>query len=944
MFTLSLSGVHSPPIKGQLQVADYLPKLADFTLTNGLRVILAQDHSAPVVAVNLWYHVGGANDPEHRSGFAHLFEHLMFEGSAHVAKGEYDAYLDAVGAEHNAYTEADYTSYLQVVPAHQLPLVLWLESDRMASLDLNQATLDRERQVVIQELNQRIFNAPYGRSDYQLETTAFQGYPPYERSTAGSIADLKQATLADVKAFHRKYYIPNNATLAIVGDLDLDQTRALVQAYFGEIPPGEPVEPILDRYPLPQQFPVSRSEASTGCLIGHEQQLIDPLIELPRVDYTVVAPPRGTADFYALSLLAQILSEGESSRFMRDLIRPGLMTEAEASLETRTGASVFTLMGIPNPGDPVKQAQSLLQSQLATVRAQGVTAQELAWAKQQLTLSTIRQLRQSVLQTAELLLETTRQWGHPQAVIKEIAQFEAVTPLDIQRVAQRYLCDQPMNRLMTLKTGKAIVPPHPGPLVAPVERALTTPALLPAPSELSASVTQLPPGVVRRDGPPDPLPLRPTRLPTYHTFQLRNGLQAIVVEQTDLPIVTATLWIGGSDVATPIESRGLADLLAHMLTQGTLTASASDLADRVESIGGALEAKAHLEYFSLEMDAPAPEITTLFEVLAEVTRQPTFPDSAFQVAQDQALTTLQTEASEPESLAQRQFFQLAYPNHPYGVQATATTLAQVTRDQIVAFHDRWFKPNNALLVIVGDITTQQAQAEVNRVFGDWQPGSIPTLFDYPPIQPPNPGTLHLIHRPNSEQATVYVGNPSVTARDPARYPFTVVNALLGVGFTGRLNQNLRVDKGYTYGVYSSVNTNTHAAGAFMISTDVDPQYTGAAVREILKELHSLRTQPISDAELERVKGLLLGQFDLSLESPATTANRLASYQRAGIPLEEAQVYRDKIRQVTPAEILAAASTYIAAQPIVVVVGDATLIEPQLDQLGYQIDGEPLRKS
>ena len=348
MLTVGTTWITPSPVTAELNVADYMPEIEDYTLSNGLQVILAQDRSAPVVAVNLWYHVGGAHDPDQRSGFAHLFEHLMFEGSAHVAQGEYDAYLDAVGAEHNAYTEADTTAYLEVVPAHQLPLVLWLESDRMASLTLNQATLDRERQVVIQELNQHIYNVPYGRTEEQLGTTPFLGYRPYERSIAGNVNDLNQATLADVKAFHRQYYVPNNATLAIVGDLDFDQTRALVQAYFGEIPPGDPGLSILERYPLPQQFPVTGNRPGTRCQLGHTAQIIDPLIELPRLDLAVVTPPRGTPDFSALKLLVQLLSDGDSSRFQRDLVRPGLVTEAQAHLDERTGASVFTLTGIPN--------------------------------------------------------------------------------------------------------------------------------------------------------------------------------------------------------------------------------------------------------------------------------------------------------------------------------------------------------------------------------------------------------------------------------------------------------------------------------------------------------------------------------------------------------------------------------------------------------------------
>ena len=493
-----------------------------------------------------------------------------------------------------------------------------------------------------------------------------------------------------------------------------------------------------------------------------------------------------------------------------------------------------------------------------------------------------------------------------------------------------------MNRLVTLKTGEAIQPPHPGPLVQPVEEVLIS-----SPRQTSflppAVLTQLPPGVVRREHAPDPLPLQSTHLPPYQTFRLKNGLQGIVLEQNDVPVVTATLWIGGSDVATPDRRRGMADLLAQVITQGTPTASAADIATKVESAGGSLTAKAHLEYLSLQMEVPTTEIGRTFEVLADVTRNPIISATAFQVAQAQALTTLQTEASDPEALARRQFFRLAYPQHPYGTQVTVDTLANITRDHVIAFHDRFFKPNNALIVIMGDITAEQAQGEVNRVFGDWQPGPAAPLFDYPPLRSSQTSAIYLIDRPNSEQATLFVGNPSVKARDSARYPFTVVNAILGAGFTGRLNQNLRVDKGYTYGAYSAVNTNTHDPGAFIIFTDVGSQYAGAAVREVLKELDMLRTQLVPEAELDRVKGLLTGEFDLSLERPRTTANRLATYHRLGIPLEEANYYRDKIEQVTAADILEAASKYIAAKPIIVIVGDASLIKPQLDQLGYQIN-------
>ena len=552
-------------------------------------------------------------------------------------------------------------------------------------------------------------------------------------------------------------------------------------------------------------------------------------------------------------------------------------------------------------------------------------------------------MRQSTLQTTEVLLEVTRWGGHPQALIQEMAEIEAVTPSDIQRVAQRYLCDQPLNRLITLKTGEAVQPTHPGPLVQPLPDAGARSkgeTVLPQPPRLqlpAAAIAQLPAGVVRRDGPPQSLPVRPTQLPPYHTFRLQNGLKAIVVEQHDLPTVSTTLWIGGSDVATPAHQRGLALLLTQTITQGTATASAVELAEQVESLGGSMEAQAHLEYSSLNLEAPSTELTTTVDVLADITRQPTFPAAAVEVAQARILAQLQTEATDPDALAQRQFYQLAYPNHPYGVEASAATVTPLSRDDVVAFHDRFFKPNNGLIVMVGDVTLTQAQTEITRAFGDWQSGPVPALFNYPPIHPHHASVVHLVDRPNSEQATLYVGNPSVNARNPARYPLTVVNTILGAGFTGRLNQTLRVEKGYTYGVSCSLDTRTHAAGAFVVSTDVDPNHTGSAVQDILQELQTLRTQPIPAAELQRARGLLTGQFDLSLEQPTTTANHLATYARTGVPLAEVEVYRDQLVAVTATDALDAAATYIAPQPIVVIVGNAALIRPQLDQLGYETE-------
>ncbi|MDJ0707395.1 MAG: pitrilysin family protein [Leptolyngbyaceae cyanobacterium MO_188.B28] len=924
-----------------LNFADYMPEIVDYILPNGLRVILAKDDSAPVVAVSIWYRVGAADDPDHRSGFAHLFEHLMFDGSENVERGEHFRYLNAIGAGVNASTQLDYTNYFEILPANQLPLALWLESDRMASLNVTQEGFDIQRQVVIQEFNQRVLNQPYGRTYYlHLSTDPFLGYPPYERSPIGIIEDLNAATLEDVKTFHRQYYAPNNATLVIAGNIDFEQTQALVQAYFGGIPAGDPGVPILERCPLPVQFPVTRTDPETGCKIGHEVTLVDPLIELPQVFYSVVAPARGDRDFYALRLLARILSGGKSSRFQQALVLPGLASSADAWIDENVGASLFVVDGKPNASEPIESVQSLLQDQLRQVVTEGVTEAELARVKTQQKIAAISRFRGSVLSTAMMLQQTTLLFGEPQALIQDMAGFDAVTPEDIQQLAQTYLCNAPMNRLITLKSGNQELASYPG-LLAPPSDIGMAPQPLEVDMVNSAPLVVLPEGVVSRTQPPSPLPVTEINLPSYQTFNLSNGLPVIFVEQHKIPKLQLTLHVGGSNAAAPENQQGIANLLADVITQGAAQTSATELAEQIESLGGSLNAHAGREFITLSSETPSPNAQVAFDVLADMVLNSAFPQSAFEAAQSQHLITLAEAETNPQILAARQFRRVAYPHHPYGFSASIKTVQPLTRDDLAAFHNTFFKPNNALLVIVGDITLADAQVETERVLGDWPSGEVPDFLAYPLLQMGNASAIYLIDRPKSEQSTIRVGNLSLSARSPDRYPLLVMNTILGGGPSSRLFLNLREDKGYTYGAYSRVDFSANDTGVFVVRTDVGAQYTGAAVQEILQELQAIRTQLPLNSELSAAKGLLLGRFDRGLEHPANFAEQLANLRLTGVPLEALQQYRAEIGQVTADDVLQSAAQYVSEQPIIVVVGDASVVKPQLEQLGQVVrrDGE-----
>lgn len=945
-FTLTGSAMAQNPDPNSLNFADYELKLTDYTLPNGLRVILAEDHSAPVVAVDTWYRVGGANDPEGRSGFAHLYEHMMFEGSANVPNGQWDVLLESIGANHNAYTANDKTAFWEVAPSNQLPRVLWMESDRMASLNVTEQAFENQRKVVIEEFNQRVANRPYGLANRRLFTQPMQGYVPYERSVIGSVEDLNAATLKEVKDFHDTYYKPNNATLVIVGDIDVAQTQKLVQAYYGDIPAGPEVTPILKRYPLPPEFPVLRTDTASGCKIGSEETLIDPQVEVPRWAATLVGPVRGNPDFYALKLLTDILAGGNSSRFEQNIVQQGKAASAYVGLSDYLGASILYAIAQPNSGDPVEKMPDLVRAEFAKVISDGVTQAELDRVKKQELVNAITSFRESALNSAEWLQDAVLTFGDPKRMTDEVARYQAVTLADIQRAAQTYLCDKPMNIQLTLKEGQEVLSKDPGPLVKSVEPALSggegvKPTAEPASKVLDIELTKdvlasLPEGAISRTAVPAALPVSKSTFPPFKQFKLDNGLNVIFVPQTEVPKLRLELAVGGSNAAVPADKQGVADLMADLLTKGTKTRSAAEIAETIEAAGGSVGSNAALEWTSLSVDALASDATLAFDLLNDMARNAAFPEKEFEVDKTQTLTYLQQDAVNSTSMANRQFGRLAYGGHPYGFITSSETVGQLTRADLVEFHQTYFKPNNALLVIVGDLTAEEAQTQAERVFGDWASAEAPDFLQYPEAKLGDTSLIYLVDRPTSEQATVQVGNRAINARNPDRYALEVVNTVLGSGSSSRLYTNLREDKGYTYGVYSRFGR-PNDVSTFRVVGDVSQDHAGDAVQEILKELKRIRTEPISDKELTEAKNQLIGSFALALEQPSDFADALATRFLTGVPIDELKNYLQNIEQVTAGEAQAAAASYIdSEQPIIVVVGDAKVVKPQLEEIGQVV--------
>lgn len=902
----------------------FLPPVLNFTLTNGLRVILAEDHSAPLVATNILYRVGAANDPPGRSGFAHLLEHLMSTAFSHVKAGEFDRLLEAAGAENNACTTLDYTAYQMIAPANQLPLLLWLESERMGFSRITRSAFKAQRRVVIEELKETVTNSPYGASDERFDTLAFQGYPPYERPVIGTVPDLTAAHPDELLDFQSRYYRPNNATLVIAGDLDPGLTQALVQAYFGDLPTGPAVTPLLAYYPLPARFPATRTDSISGCQVGAEEVWIDPLVELPRFAATVVGPRRGAADYYAFDLLADILGGGDSSRTERQIVRPGLAAAVSVSTSSYLGASSLDIVAYAHAGEPVERVSQALQAEFDRLIAVGVTEAELARVKKKTLVDTLTSLGNSREELAEHLQEAALFLGDPGAIAAELAWYDAVTVADIQRAARIYLCERPMNVLITLPTGQGWRCPHPGRLIEPVTVTVN-------PMDLQPGGQPLPKSTIDRTIPPAALPVGVKFNPSFETFTLENGLSVILVEQHRLPTLDLKLYLIGSNPALPAEKQGLVELVAGLLPRGTERYSADEIAERIESAGGAVDAAAALEWLTLSVTGLAADKELAFDLLAEMVRRPTFPPTELNTLKEQLLTFLAHAAVEPEYLADRQFCRVAFGRHPYSFSLRSDTLQQLTRQDVLDFYQAIARPNNALLTIAGDMTGGEARLLAERFLADWQPAENPDFLHYPPAASGDTTVIYLIDRPDSSQATLQIGNLALHARSPDRYALEVANAILGGTFASRLNVKLREEMGLTYGVESSF-AQPSDIGTFRVCTNVDPDRVAEAITEILGELHRIRTQVVTAGELAAAQGYLTGTFLREIETPADLAEVLAERYLTGVPLDELQRYLDHLEQVTTLDALNAAARYIQAdQAIIVVVGDAAQLKPQWER-------------
>jgi zinc protease len=880
------------------------------TLPNGLEVILVEDHRLPIVAVNIWYHVGPANEAPGLTGFAHLFEHMMFAGTRHLPRGLADRLLEGAGAtDSNGSTDYDRTNYYDTVPSNQLELALWVHADRMGYLldVLDQTALSNQQDVVRNERRQSIENRPYGIVEEALNHALFPKTHPYYAAVIGSHADIQNAKLADVRDFFTRFYGPNNASIVIAGDIDKARTRALVAKYFGSFKRSAKVE-----HPHVVTPPITR-----------ERRIMVPdSVELPRVYMAWLTPPAFQPGDAELEVTAQILAGGKSSRLYKSLVyQRQIAQEAAAAQNSNALTSTFIVDATARPGHDAAELEAAIDTELKALRDTGPSEQEVERARNTIEtamLTSIEKLGGTGL--ANQINQYNQYTGDPGYLPKDIERLRRVSAADVRRVAQAYL--QPNARVIV-----AGVPGKPdfGPEV-------------PTPPQQQAAKSAPVAGINRdeawRRTPPKPGPAPRFALPQGESFKLPNGLTVIHYPNPGLPLVAAELVVRSGSDANPSDHPGLAGYTAQMLEEGTATRSAPRIADEIAQLGAFLGSAASPDASTVSLLALRSTFPQALDVLADVVQHPAFPTAEVERQRAARLGELTQQRDDPALVAAVAATGALYgPDHPYGYGQLGTEQAirMTTREDLVRFWRRHYVPGNAALVVSGDITLDELRALATARFGGWERADAAVSSVGDPEG--SKARLVIVDKPGAPQTALRVTTVAAARRTPDYPAMQVMNAALGGLFSSRINLNLREEKGYSYGVFSAFRYD-RTPGPFTIAGSVRTDVTGPSVAEIFREVNGMRDKPLPGPELAGARDSQVYSLPGQFEANSGIVASLAETYLFDLPADYWRTLPDRFRAVTAAQVQTAAQTWLKPERFkVIAVGDRAKILPQLQKLG-----------
>jgi zinc protease len=878
-----------------------------FVLNNGLTVLVHEDHKAPIVAVNTWYHVGSKNEKPGKTGFAHLFEHLMFSGSDDFNHTYINA-MEKIGATNlNGTTNNDRTNYFENVPTSMLDYALFAESDRMGHLlgVLDQKKLDLQRGVVQNEKRQGE-NQPYGVTEQLLTENTYPVGHPYSWTVIGSMADLDAASLKDVQEWFKTYYGPNNVTVVVAGDVTPDVVREKVEKYYGEIPPGPPI--------AKQEVWIAKR---TGTHRGWVQDRV-PQARLYRV-WNV--PEYGSPEEAVLDLAAEVLGQGKTSRLYKRLVyKDQIATSATADNDTNEIAGQFDFTLTATPGGDLSKVEKAADEELQNFLKNGPTAAELQLAKTQILGRYARIVERigGFGGTSDVLARCQTYKGNPDCYKDYLRWVKAATPASVKKAAVDWLSD-----------GDYVLEVHPYPTTFKTEATLDR---------------------TKEPAMGEPMSLK---LPSLQKSTLSNGLKIVLAERHSAPVVNFTLLVDSGFSADPPEASGTDSFEQRMLEEGTPTRDSLKIGEELESLSANFSAIANLDYSLVNLNTLKSTMGKSLDIYADLILHPAFPEKEFQRLQKERLAGIKREKVTPVPSALRIVPTLLYgQGHPYAVPFTGTgtesAVSKMTRADLSKFHETWFKPNNATLLVVGDTSLAEIKPKLESLFASWKAGEVPQK-NVPHVDDPEKDVVYLIDRPGSGQSVIIGAQLAPPQKDPDAIALQLVNDIFGGNFSSRINMNLREDKHWSYGVRSLLPA-ARGQRPYISISPVQTDKTKESMVELVKEYKDfVSSKPITPEELKDEQDNATLALPGSFETDQQLSTGYGTILQYSLPEDYYNTFTEKALAVTPESANQIARKYVLPDHLIwVVVGDMSKVESGIRELNVgevhkiDADGNPVK--
>ncbi|MDR1076242.1 MAG: insulinase family protein [Xanthomonadaceae bacterium] len=904
-----------------------------FTLPNGLRVVVHTDRKAPIVAVNLWYHVGSKDEPAGRTGFAHLFEHLMFNGSENH-KGEFFGPFEMVGAtDMNGTTNQDRTNYFENVPTTALDMALWMESDRMGHLlgAIDQATLDEQRGVVQNEKRQGE-NQPYGQVWQALSRAMYPVGHPYHHSVIGSMNDLNAATLEDVKNWFRTWYGPNNAVLVLAGDIDAETAREKAVRYFGDIPATPSMtQPAVD--------PAKRDRATREVMTDNVPQA--------RIYRAWNVAQAGSDDVEKLQLLAQVLGGSASSRLDRRLLHEDTLVDSiSADIDAAQLGSNFLILASVKQGVDASRVEAIIDEELKKLLAEGPSATELAQAKTVFRAGFIRGIERigGFGGKADTLAECAIYEGDPGCFRHSLSVIDSATSRQLRDTGKKWL-----------DTGDHTVVVEPGERMTLAEEPSVTPTpMIPPPAD--PKYTVIPGTLDRSQGVQIPTRFPDLVFPSVRRTTLSNGTQVVLAERHEIPVVQMSYLFNGGAAADPADRPGTGSFTLNMLGEGAGDLDALAFADRAETLGAELDAGASLDGGSVSLSALKENLDASADLFSAMLRRPRFDQREIDRVKATWLAAILQEKAHPNGAAMRVLPPLLYgKGHPYAIpfsgRGTEAAIQSLRHDDLNSYWARWIHPEDATLVIVGDTTLAEIAPILERHFGGWKgSGSAADAATIADVARPSAARVYLIDQPGAVQANIFAGELVPSTKDADATRFDIADSILGGEFSSRLNMNLREDKHWAYGAYS-FTTDALGQRPWMAFAPVQIDKTDAALQEMDREIreYASGSAPPTAEEVGRTQATEIRSLPGAYETAAAVLRTLSDNVRYQRPDDYVFQRKAEVEGLTPAQVRTAAATIDPNRLIWVVVGDLSQIEQPIRALELgevriiDADGNPVAR-